>query len=562
MCQCCGRLRVQSTLLVSRRSHVLIPSRCSDRRFPWLQSNTPSTPGHDVQLVGFEFKSSLNGTCLYIAQALSPDTLYMAYTHMYMYMTVLGDGAVMNGQVSVDNGVSTSNQHVLTPVIGNNVLLASVSEESIPAETAAGEGESGVRAPKTYAVSRKQSGKRMRCELGGEGEEERAVKRRHTIYHSSRQGHAQSPGIRASKSETTLRQEPSLPAPAFSFSDPTPPRAAQCNLTSIPMITDTVSTATDAVSSATDASTVANRPFTFSNPRKYPHRVRVVTNSNDSGSCGASVTTATETERREWSVVDASPIPHLPEVPLGRPRFGKRGSSAFSVPPSPLPPHTLPSQLNEGFLLTPFPAPSPPSPSDSPNLLEKISSELVERHRYSLTTPLVTPIFLTAKEAGLAMNDSYVKAVQIRENLDKPDALPLAKPVTLDFDTSIEPDDEPPMGSKVIQEVSLTFELNPHKSSQLPCSCHSNSSQCGCHSNKPTGNDSPCAAHQSPLAPPPLPLQPSIRTTNTILLRPPKAPLQRKFALTPLLPQTPKFTDISSFTTTNSRPGKTPKPNR
>ena len=85
------------------------------------------------------------------------------------------------------SNVTVGNPIAMTPVLGNNALLASLSEESV-SRVAVGEGEKGeegerkgeriinegVEPPKMYSVvSRKHSGKRMRCEEGEEGDKEK-----------------------------------------------------------------------------------------------------------------------------------------------------------------------------------------------------------------------------------------------------------------------------------------------------------------------------------------------------------------------------------------------------
>lgn len=379
------------------------------------------------------------------------------------------------------------------------------------------------------------------------------MKRRHTLYSRSHENHTHLGGIRTSKSATTLHTNSDLHNPGtvqgFSFSRPVPPHNP-------PSTPESVPTATDAeiggVTMVTDPQvTVSRHPFTFSNPRQYPSRKQVVANSNKDGVTikqimrGAASDAGDVCEGRGGgSVCGASPIPHLPE--LRRPSLAVRRSSSLCIPSSPAPCGPLPSQLNEGFLLTPFPPSPPPS---SPNLLEKISSELVERHRYCLATPLTTPTLLPTKEAGHALNDSYRQAVRARAaKLENPDPLALTKPVALEFNASIEPDDETLEGSKVIQEVSFSFELNSATNR------HSNP-------NNPPGNAH--APRPTPGRTPLSPVHPSLthRTPHTSTLHP-KVPLQRKFALIPLLPQGPRFTDLSSPFITTGRAGKTPKINK
>lgn len=405
-------------------------------------------------------------------------------------------------------------------MIGNRSLLASVSEESL---APVGGGEAKVEVPETYAVGRKPSGKRMRCEADGGGEEGCRVKRSHTLYTSkSQENHTHFRGIRASKSETAVRLD--CDTTGFSFSRPTPPCGTPCGAVSVPMVTDEVSMVAD--------QSASNRPFTFSNPRKYPAKQCVVANSNITAEehVSLSKTVAMAADSDGECMFGVSPIPHLPEIPP--PPLTTQQTFSFCVPLTPAPRGPpLPSQLNEGFLQTPFPL--PPSSSPSPNLLEKISSELVERHKYSLATPLATPTLLPTNEAA-TMNTSYKQAIYSQS--EHTDLLPCVKPGPLEFNASIERDEDLPEGSKVMQEVTFSFELNSN----------------GHHGNK----------RQTP---PRVPLSELPRTpaAGILQLKPPKAPLQKKFSLTPLLPQGPRFTDLSSPFVTIDRPGKkTPRVSR
>lgn len=342
--------------------------------------------------------------------------------------------------------------------------------------TAEGEGgvNQGVEPPTTYSVTRNHSGKRMRCEVGEEEGGTRAIKRRHTIYTSgSRESLTDVAGIRSSKSATTLGQTNSDPSPSFSFSKPTPQRLAKQRIPhTVAMENDKQNL--DAVAPPTSSGV----PFTFSNPRLYVAKRRLVSNGDD----------CVDQSEGGREVCGASPIPHLPELtPHKSPHDNRQG---YPVTPAPR------SQLNEGFVTTPF----PPHSAASPNLLQQISSELIER--YPQATPLATP---TTREAGLGMNESYRQAVYSRR---------LVKPVSLEY--SVTPDSN--LGPEVMQEVSFTFQLNSS----------------GCHSNKsppPT-----TAAARVPLSP--LPHRPPVGRGSGDL-RPQK---QRRFGLTPR----PKFTDLSS----------------
>lgn len=515
-----GEALSSDAVVVTVITCLCVTSRGSERRFPWLQGNPPSTPGPNVQLVRFGSRPS--------SQTGADRAQVSVVVAITVSVSLSVGGSEQDGSsptTNTDCPVLT-NGPALSPVIGNRSLLASVSEESLP-PAGGGEGGGGdtkVKVPQTYAVGRTHSGKRMRCEVdgggGGGGEEGCAVKRRHTLYTSkSQEGHAHLGGIRASKSETTMRldSDPRITT-GFSFSRPTPPCGTPREPMAVPLVTDEVSTVTKP--------SVSNRPFTFSNPRKYPAKQCVVANSNITAQ--EHVKTVTSSDR----VFGVSPIPYLPEIPPQP--LATQQSSSFCAPLTPAPRGPpLPRQLNEGFLLTPFPL--PPASSPSPNLLEKISSELVERHKYSLATPLATPTLLSTNEVA-TVNSSYQQAIYSQSELG--DLLPHVKPGPLEFNASIERDEDMLEGSKVMQEVSFSFELN------------SNSH----HGNK---------RHTPPR--PPLSQLPSTPwpAASILQLKPPKAPLQRKFALTPLLLQGPRFTDLSSPFVTIDRPGKkTPRVTR
>ena len=431
------------------------------------------------------------------------------------------------------DGASPSNEGEvlaasMTAVLGNTALLASLSEETVGGwrregergereggeregagevgwwrrEGERGEREGGERegageeGPKTYSVTRKHSGKRMRCELEGEGEGDRegegkrAVKRRHSIYTSkSRDGMTVTSAIRASKSATAIGQLTSDPSsPSFKFSIPMIPShtPVQCK----PVLDS------DMESLATKT---ASNLFTFSNPRMYVAKKRVVANDDDNEEFPATRLFGGGSEGGR--VCGASPIPSLPELP-----------------PPPVPPKAR-GLLDEGFLCTPLPQ---HAPSSSPNLLDRISSELVER--YPLATPLATP----TNGVGLLQNDSYRRAVHPCEPLAKP-VSQLAKPVSLNF--TVSPENE---SSKVTHEVSVAIEVNhaPHSHGNTP---------------HPTAR---------------VPLSP-LKTPSSKALhpRPPRPPPQKKYALTPIVSQGPRFTDISSTThlPLQKTSGKTPK---
>ena len=466
------------------------------------------TPDPDVQLVGFGVRSSLAGSHAHFSLSLLNSDLSPGEP-----------GDFTDGDFS--NNVAVDNRVVMTPVIGNTALLASLSEESVSrAERVKGEergdegevNEQGVGPPKTYFVTRKQSGKRMRCEGGGGGEGGgRGLKRRHTIYTSGSRESLTEVGvarIRTSKSATALGQSNSDLCPGFTFSKPTPQRSAAVHHHTpgsavIPVETDKQDVTMDAVAPPTSSGV----PFTFSNPRRYVAKTRVVSNSNSIDQSDLGVIEG-------GRVCGASPIPHLPEVTTHKtPHITP--AAAMVTTPAP----RGGGQLNEGFLQTPFPQPS----AGSPNLLQKISSELVER--YPQATPLAaTPT--VGKWAGFGMNDSYRCAVYAKQHV--------VEPVSLEFNLTPDHGNE---SCELVQEVSFTFQLNTspgrhgNTNNTSPPSSTTNLSP-GCHSNtsKPTTR---------------LPL--SQRPPVNDFRPPAKVPLQRRFALTPLLtPRAPRFTDLSS----------------
>ena len=417
-----------------------------------------------------------------------------------------------------------ANSGALTPVVGNDCLLATISTESLHRAVSEREGEGkrggretegeggegrereekkggrrerkrgGMRAigPESYSVATKSSVKRMRCEGGEEG---RMVKRRHTIYSSrSHEDVSHSTTIRTSKSATALSLN-SDPRPGFTFARPTP--HTERTPVSVPMATDTGIRETGAPS---------NTPFKFSAPRKYPARQAVTRgNSEDGTKCAL----FGDDFSVGGSVCGASPIPRLPELTRHNSQVGSGQGAVFSGPLSP--PRGAPhSQLN---LITPL-------PTHSPNLLDKITSELVDR--YPMTTPLATP---TDKEVWLMMNDSYHQAVYVRGSNREPH-LPLAKPGALEFNASFSHDNAE--GSKVMQEVSFSFKLNSGSS------CHGNVTR------------PPSRQSRVPLSPVNHTLTPHTPVSAPLQLRPPKLPSQKRFPVAPFLSHSQQFTDIST----------------
>ena len=319
----------------------------------------------------------------------------------------------------------------------------------------------------------------MRCEgvrgEGVRGEGERAIKRRHTIYSSHSRDSLTKVGganIRSSKSATALGQVTFDPSPSFRFSKPTPQHTTRQG-----------TTATVAMETENEAPpTSPGVPFTFSNPRLYVARRRMVANGD--GELGEGV-----------RVCGASPIPRLPEITRSK---NGRSFGYSSV-------HISPCQLDEGFLKTPHHPHTSHTPH-SPDLLRQISSELVDR--YPLATPLATP---PCRETGL--NDSYRRAVYPRE--------PVSPVRPLQF--TVTPDDK---GSEVMQEVSFTFQLNS------PC-CH------GDDLDAPPPSNSENRVPVIPFLPPRHP------SSSSSVLKPLRPSLQR-WRRFPLTPAGPRFTDLSS----------------
>ena len=388
-----------------------------------------------------------------------------------------------------------ANHAAMTPVHhGNSLPASALDDSSVNGQMEMGDARlnEGVGPSKEVcSVARRPSGKRMRCEVGEEPSSSgssgnRPIKRRHTIYTSGSRESLEEVGvarIRVSKSASALGQMTSDPSSrSFIFSKPTPQHTPR------PHTTVSVAMETDKQEKEAPLSS-SNVPFKFSNPRLYVAKQMVVNDNKQKAVKGE--------ESDDVRVCGASPIPHLPELTRRAPHNKRCGLDLPSSSPCP---------LDNGFLTTPH-------PPESPDLLRKISSELVQR--YPLATPLATP---SERGVGPGMNESYRQAVYAREP-----PLSRVKPLSLKFTVT------PEQGSEVMQEVSFSFELNSP-------GCHGSTDK-----NPPSNGSS-----RVPLTPiSSLPHRTPATTHHCSLGPQHRPPLQRRFALTPLLTSGPRFTDLS-----------------
>ena len=471
------------------------------------------------------------------------------------------------------------------------------------------------------------------CEgVRDEGVREKKPKRRHTLHDSQDPGHAPFPRVRSSQSdhflsETTDNGQTQTTKLTFTFSHPTPPHTSHPHSShyTAPTSQFCCHTPTSVTTATSDGH------FTFSNPRHLNYKKQLSAIGGGGGGGGRG-------ERSILSLADTS-VPFSPSTLTPSP-----------LTPSPLTPSppSRTGQLDEAFLVTPFPtlshAPSRDhTPCLSPDLLEKISSELVEKHHHTPITPhtlttyththtpthtntsTLTTAHLTA--VASAMNDSYNLAVgRAGERVEggrggggEGELLPFARPGPLEFggcakeeegeeeeeeggeeekkqenrmekekegeeeETEEEEERDGEQEEKKVQEDEKIEEGRD----QLTIVTATSRSQffqkysvvCR-HGNKPVCTSA--GSWASPTWPQPPHITPSHVTPSHVTpshtasharvhtpftgvhLKPLKTRglLQRKFPLTPILPQRPKFTDITSPFPVAGKVWKTRKVNR
>ena len=315
-----------------------------------------------------------------------------------------------------------------------------------------------LQVPIGYTVTRKSFGKRMRCDLNDDDEGQHEVshlpKRKQSVYEFVTASVLSPINIRTSKSDYQLNSSRGVveftPGKlSTSVSHPCFPLSHPHNLL------ETKKASSPEGRGKGDATT-HRFAFTFSNPRLVSAKQKAATRTIGTSECKTPVTCSTECvkafqsarkvsecneanlleeARRNSLMMDSlGPTPqHCGSIHSspGLDSLGPTPQHCGSIHSSPrldsLGPtpqhcgsiHSSP-RLDDAFLVTPF-----PRIGQSPNLLEKIKSEIAERHRFSPCTP--HPLV----EASVQVNDSYKEAV-LGENYP----FPLPEPLSLRFDTS------------------------------------------------------------------------------------------------------------------------------
>ena len=334
--------------------------------------------------------------------------------------------------------VSRYRSQLLKPVECTPLLLCTASELSgDPGQHSGNSADQQV--PRVYAVAKRSSGKRMRCEVMEEapqvhnkensGGPQTLQKRAQSFYDFDSVanslptfGSAAKPplSIRTSKSDyqlTAKRRECGKPGQVFEVCVSTPARiptsvSHPCFPLSLPHNRlDLKGTPPEGDDQEDDKST-HRFTFKFSNPRPMNAKQRAAMSTDKESNKLPEYEIQFESSRKVSECNEAnllevrnSPIPSAtPQQPCSRTTSSVRSSQ----------------DLDEAFLLTPY-----PGVCRSPNLLEKISLEIAARHKLFPCTP--HPLV----EASLHVNDSYKQAV-LGENYP----FPLPEPLSLRFETS------------------------------------------------------------------------------------------------------------------------------
>ena len=332
---------------------------------------------------------------------------------------------------------------LLTPVECVSLLPCTASELSgDPGQQS--DHDQDLQIPRVYAVARRSSGKRMRCEATEDTspsqDENSGVPQ--TLQNRAQSfcdfdsvvdnlptfGSATKPpkpplNIRTSKSDYQLhsrRNGSGKCAQLFEFGVSTPARiptsvSHPCFPLSLPrnrLEGEDLKGKSPGGGDQEGDKNAHRFTFTFSNPRPVneKHRAAMSTNNDHQNmpECEKEFESSRKvSECNEANLLDAqnSPVPNVtPQQPCSR-----NTSSIHSG-----------QDLDEAFLLTPY-----PGMCRSPNLLEKISLEIAARHQLFPCTP--HPLV----ENSLHVNDSYKQAV-LGENYP----FPLPEPLALRFETS------------------------------------------------------------------------------------------------------------------------------
>ena len=281
-----------------------------------------------------------------------------------------------------------------------------------------------LQVPRGYTVTRKSSGKRMRCELNNDDDGQREVSRlpnrKHSFYEFTTASPLSSINLKMSKSDYQLKSSREVVEKPFDFtpgrlstsvSHPCFPLSHPHNLLEPQKVGSSEGRGTHTEG---DPSTL-RFAFTFSNPRPVRAKQKAATNIINTSECKTPDTSSTECLKAFQSARKVSECNEANLLEEAR----QNSLMMDSTPEHCRTVHSSP-RLDDAFLVTPF-----PTVGQSPNLLEKIKTEIAERHRFSPCTP--HPLV----EASVQVNDSYKEAV-LGENYP----FPLPEPLSLRFDMS------------------------------------------------------------------------------------------------------------------------------
>ena len=275
-----------------------------------------------------------------------------------------------------------------------------------------------------YTVARKSFGKRMRCELTDDDDGRQEVSRLQKRKHEFAMASPLSPiNLKVSKSDYQLKSSREVVEKPFDFtpgklstsvSHPCFPLSHPHNL----LEPQKVGSPEGGGKHAERDPPTLRFAFTFSNPRPVSAKQKAATNIIGTSECKTPATSSTEclkafqSARKDSESNEANLLEEERRNSLMMDSFDPTPQRCRTIHSSP--------RLDDAFLVTPFPI-----IGQSPNLLEKIKTEIAERHQFSPCTP--HPLV----EASVQVNDSYKEAV-LGENYP----FPLPEPLSLRFDTS------------------------------------------------------------------------------------------------------------------------------
>ena len=281
-----------------------------------------------------------------------------------------------------------------------------------------------LQVPRSYTVARKSFGKRMRCEPKDDNDGQQEVShlptRKHSFYEFATAFSLSSVNLKMSKSDYQLKSSREVVEKPFDFtpvklstsvSHPCFPLSHPHNL-----LEPQKAGSPEGRGKHDEGDPSTHRfAFTFSNPRPVNAKRKAATNIIGTSECKTPVTSSTECLKAFQSARKDSECNEANLLEEAR----RNSLMMDSTPQHCRTIHSSP-RLDDAFLVTPL-----PRISQSPNLLEKIKTEIAERHRFSPCTP--HPLV----EASVQVNDSYKEAV-LGENYP----FPLPEPLSLRFDTS------------------------------------------------------------------------------------------------------------------------------